>query len=88
MVTTIQINEDLKEKLDQLKIHDRESYNSLLQRVLENCALNSTDEESLLATIEVLSDPKLMLGIKEALEEEKAGEKGTSIEDLKQELGI
>ena len=88
MVTTIQINEDLKEKLDQLKIHDRESYNSLLQRVLENCALNSTDEESLLATIEVLSDPKLMLGIKEALEEEKAGEKGTSIEDLKQELEI
>jgi len=88
MVTTIQINEDLKEKLDELKIHDRESYNSLLQRVLENCALNSTDEESLLATIEVLSDPQLMLGIKGALQEEKAGDKGISIEDLKQELGI
>jgi predicted transcriptional regulator len=88
MVTTIQIDENLKEKLDKLKIHHRESYNALLQRVLENCNLNYMDNESLIATIEVLSDPNLMKGIKEALEEESRGEEGTSLEDLKKELGI
>ena len=87
MVTTIQIEEDLKEKLDELKIHYRESYNALIQRILENCALNPIDNESLIATIKVLSDPHLMKGIKEALEEEKRGEKGTSLEELKKELG-
>jgi PHD/YefM family antitoxin component YafN of YafNO toxin-antitoxin module len=46
------------------------------------------DNESLIATIEVLSDPNLMKGIKEALEEESRGEEGTSLEDLKKELGI
>ncbi|MFH1358966.1 MAG: antitoxin VapB family protein [archaeon] len=88
MVTTIQIDEDLKEKLDELKLHHRESYNALIQRILENCTLNSMDNESLIATIEVLSDPDLMRGIKEALEEENRGEKGTSLEDLKKELKL
>jgi len=88
MVTTIQIDEDLKERLDNLKIHHRESYNALLQRILENCILDSIDNESLIATIEVLSDPDLMKGLKEALEEENKGEKGTSLEELKKELGL
>jgi hypothetical protein len=88
MVTTIQIEEKLKERLDDLKIHHRESYNDLIERILENCSLNSVDNESLIATIEVLSDPDLMRGIKEAIEEEKRGEKGTKFEDLKKELGF
>jgi len=88
MATTIQIDEILKEKLDELKIHHRESYNALIQRILENCALNPINNESLVATIEVLSDPNLMRGIKEALEEESRGEKGTSLEELKKELGF
>ncbi len=88
MVTTIQIDEDLKQRLDELKIHHRESYNALLQRILENCFLDSIDNESLIATIDVLSDPDLMKGIKQALEEENRGEKGTSLNDLKKELGI
>lgn len=88
MVTTIQIDENLKKKLDELKIHYRESYNDLIKRMIENCSSNNIDKESLIATIEVLSDPELMLGIKEALEEEYKGEKGTSLEDLKKELGI
>lgn len=88
MVTTIQIDEELKRKLDELKIHHRESYNALIQRILENCALNPVGNESLIETIEVLSDPDLMRGIKEALEEENKGEKGTPLEDLKKELGI
>ncbi len=88
MVTTIQINEDLKEKLDELKIHHRESYNALIQRLIMNCSPNELDKESLIATIGVLSDPKLIKGIKEALEEENTGEKGTSLEELKKELGF
>ena len=88
MVTTIQIDESLKSKLDELKIHQRESYNALIQRIIENCPSNLIDNESLIATIEVLSDPDLMRGIKEALEEENRGERGTSLEDLKRELGL
>ncbi|MBR9703914.1 hypothetical protein GOV12_00755 [Candidatus Pacearchaeota archaeon] len=89
MVTTIQINEDIKKRLDELKIHHRESYNDLIKRVLEDCeSSNSNSNESLIATIEVLSDPELLVGIKEALEEERAGKKGTSLSDLKKELGI
>jgi|TARA_Y100000310_G_C20651732_1_gene799795 hypothetical protein len=45
-------------------------------------------DKNLIATIEVLSDPNLMRGIKEALEEENREEKGTSLEDLKKELRI
>ena len=88
MVTTIQIDENLKQKLDELKIHHRESYNALLQRVLENCTLNSIDNESLIATIEVLSDPNLMKGIKEALERIESEDYGTPLEDVKKELGF
>mgnify|MGYP001207441788 CR=1 FL=1 len=88
MVTTIQIDEEVKKKLDELKIHHRESYNALIQRVIENCNLNSIDNESLIATIEVLSDPNLMKGIKEALKEENNGERGTSLEELEKELGF
>ena len=88
MVTTIQIDEKLKDRLDELKIHHRESYNALIQRIIENNNLDSLDNESLIATIEVLSDPELMKGIKEALEEESRGEKGTSLDELKKELRI
>lgn len=88
MVTTIQIDESLKSKLNKLKIHQRESYNALIQRLIENCPSNFIDNESLIATIEVLSDPDLMIGIKEALEEENRGERGISLEDLKKELGL
>jgi len=88
MVTTIQIDEGLKEKLDELKIHHRESYNALIQRILENCTLNSVDNESLVATIEVLSDPELMRGIKEALERIEEGDYGTPIEDVRKEFGL
>ncbi len=88
MVTTIQIDENLKLRLDELKTHQRESYNALLQRIIESCPSSQIDNESLIATIEILSDPEFMKGIKEALEEEMHGEKGTSLKDLKRELGL
>jgi len=88
MVTTIQIDEKLKKRLDKLKVHHRESYNDLIERLVEGCSSYEIDKESLNATIEVLSDPELMMGIKEALEEESRGEKGTTLKELKKELGF
>lgn len=88
MITTIQINEDLKNKLNKLKIHHRETYNELILRLIENPDLLDYDKESLIATIDVLSDPELMRGIKEALEEEKREERGTTLNELKKELEL
>lgn len=88
MITTIQLDKKIKEKLDQIKIHERESYNDLIKRLLENNFSEQVDKESLIATVEVLSDPGLMKGIREALEEEARGEKGTSLEELKKELSV
>lgn len=88
MVTTIQLDEKLKEKLDELKIHHRETYNDLIQRLIENCSPQNMDRESLIATIEVLSNPELMKGIKDALERIEAGNYGTPIEEVRKELGL
>ena len=67
MVTTIQIDEALKTKLDNLKIHHRETYNELISRLVNGASPKNYDRESLIETIEVLSDPELMKGIAEAL---------------------
>ena len=64
MVTTIQIDEKIKDKLDKLKIHHRETYNELISRLITSPISNSkVDKESLIETIEVLSDPETMEGI-------------------------
>jgi len=83
MVTTIQVDEKIKSKLDSIKIHHRETYNELLSRMINNCAPDKFERESLIETIEVLSDPVLMAGLNEALQEKN---KGTKLEDLKKEL--
>ena len=88
MVTTIQVDESLKRKLDNLKVHHRETYNELIARLVAGNSPKEFDRESLVATIEVLSDPELMKGIREALEEEQRGERGTPIEDVRRELGL
>ena len=40
MITTIQIEDKLKDKLDKLKIHHRESYNELIMRLVSGCSPN------------------------------------------------
>ena len=35
-LTTIQVQSDLKKKLDAMKLHPRETYNDVLERVLED----------------------------------------------------
>jgi len=84
MATTIQIDKSLKQRLDNLKVHQRETYNGLIERLLSNCSPKEIDKESLIATIEILSDPETMKNIAEALNEDK----GVSLESAKKQLGI
>jgi len=85
--TTIQINKNIKEKLESMKMYQRETFNELILRLIDNDSLESATRESLIATIEVMSDPELMKGIAQGLQEYEKGE-GTDFEDLKKELGI
>jgi predicted CopG family antitoxin len=88
MVTTIQIDENIKEKLDNLKIHHRESYNELISRLISVTNPQTCSRESLIETVEVLSNPKIMRDIAEALERFERGEKGIDFENLKKELKL
>lgn len=86
-ITTIQLDEAIKVKLDHLKIHHRETYNELLIRLINNANPENFSRESLIATIEVLSDPETMRDIAEALENyNKNG--GKPLEELEKELGL
>lgn len=73
MVTTIQIDEDLKERLDKTKVHHRETYNDLIVRLLDSSPRKQIDRESLIETVDVLSDPEMMRDIAEALEDYDKG---------------
>ena len=88
MITTIQLDTKLKTKLDSLKIHHRETYNDLISRLINNCSPSKVSRESLIETIEVLSDPEAMKNIAEALQEIEKGEIGVSLEELEKELGF
>ena len=87
MVTTIQIDEKVKEKLDKLKVHYRESYNDLIVRILGSCGPRNVNRDSLIETIEILSDPETMRDIAKALEEYERG-KGVEFSKLKEELNL
>lgn len=82
--TTIQIDKALKEKLESIKFHQRETFNELIFRLIDDESLENASRESLIATVEVMSDPELMKNIQEALQEEG----GTSLEDFEKELGL
>lgn len=73
MVTTVQIDNELKERLKQLKIHPRESYNDLISRLIDSYSPDVASRESLIETLKILSDPEMMSGIARGLEDIKAG---------------
>ncbi len=73
MVTTVQIDNKLKERLNRLKIHPRESYNDLISRLIDSYSPDVASRESLIETLEILSDPEMMGGIARGLEDIKAG---------------
>jgi predicted CopG family antitoxin len=85
METTVRLNENVKRKLDLMKIHSRESYNDVIARVIGNH--KKIDEESLRETIEVLSDPETMRDIAEALEDFERGG-GIELRKLARELRL
>ncbi|MAE49428.1 hypothetical protein CMI48_01230 [Candidatus Pacearchaeota archaeon] len=85
MVTTIQVDENVKAMLDKLKVHHRESYNELLLRMAEG--FSDADKESLVATLEVLSSPETMRNIAEGLEAYERGE-GKTLKEVKKELRL
>jgi len=82
--TTIRLNQNVKQKLDSFKVYSRESYNDVIARIISK-PNTQIDEESLIETIEVLSDPELMSGLKQALSSE---DEGVSWEDIKKELNL
>lgn len=86
-ITTIQINASLKEKLDKLKVHHRESYNELISRLISNSSPQNYDKESLIETIEVLSNPETMRDIAKALRDYREG-KGKTLHQIEREIGI
>ena len=88
MITTIQLDSKLKEKLDKLKVHHRESYNELISRLLNANSSRNSSRESLLETIETLSNPNEMREIAEAIESFEKQEKGTTLEELKKEFNL
>jgi predicted transcriptional regulator len=73
-MTTVQLRPETKEKLDNLKIHPRETYDELIDR-LADAAYD--DEE--------LSDEEIT-GIKESEEDIKAG-RVRSLRDIMKDLG-
>jgi PHD/YefM family antitoxin component YafN of YafNO toxin-antitoxin module len=85
MATTIQIDESTKKMLDKLKEHHRESYNELLKRMINS--FSKTDKESLIETIEIMSNPETMRNIAKGIEDYKRG-RGTRLEDFKRDLGL
>ncbi len=75
MKTTIQVSREVKELLDQFKLHPREPYDSVIRRLVEA----KIDEEPL--------SEETLKRIEEALEDIKAGCVYTT-EEVKRELGI
>jgi len=70
--TSIQIKKNTKLKLDSLKLSKRDTYNDVIENLIE---------DSLELNEETISD------IKEALKEDKQG-KSHSFEDVKHQLGF
>ncbi len=86
MATTIQLDEKTKEMLDKIKVHHRESYNELLRRIIEVYS-SGEDRESLVETLEIVSDPEAMREIAGGVEAYESG-KGKSVKKLRGELGL
>jgi predicted transcriptional regulator len=75
MVTTIQIDEKIKSKLEELKIHSREPYSKVIERLIKY----SSEEEEL--------SPETIANIERALDDVKKG-RTYSTGEVKKKLGL
>lgn len=74
MVTTIQLEEEIKNRLKEMKIHPRETYGEVIERLIRS----GTEEELSAKTIK---------NIERSLEDVKGG-RTYSTEEVKKKLGI
>lgn len=88
MATTIQVEENVRNNLEKFKIHPRETFNEVIIRLVENCSPNEASKESLIETLEVLSDAETMRDLAESLREIEKGNFGKSLDEIEKELGI
>lgn len=75
MKTTIQVSREVKELLDELKLHPREPYDSVIRRLIEE----KVDDEPL--------SEETLRKIEESLKDLKAGRIYTT-EEVKRELKV
>ena len=74
--TTITLDTAIKKRLAKLKVHPRESYTAVLRRLLNRPTLTQTDVdeiESIIETLDILSDPETMRDLAKSVEDLKAG---------------
>jgi len=74
MVTTIQLEEKIRDRLESMKIHPRETYNKVIERLIKN----SEEEEEL--------SPQTIKNIEMALEDVKSG-RVYSTKEVRKRLG-
>ena len=73
-ITTITLNRSVKRQLDRLKKHSRESYNEVVVRLLGRVQQDdSADDESVMETIAILSEPDTMASLARSLKDLKRG---------------
>lgn len=75
MVTTIQLEEEVKSKLEEMKIDPRETYSKVIERLIKN----EISEQEL--------SPQTIKNIEEALDDVKKG-RVYSTKEVKKRLGI
>ena len=84
METTMKVSLEVKSSLDKLKIHHRETYNELLQRLVKGF---DKEKESLVETIEIMGNPQLMRDIAEGISDYQKGNFVT-LKQFKKENGL
>ena len=72
-VTSITVDTQVKKRLERKKAHPRESFNDVIERLLSKGGERAVDTDSLIETIEVLSDPELMRHLARSLKQLKKG---------------
>lgn len=75
MATTIQLEEKIKHKLEEMKIHPREPYSKVIERLIKS----NMEEEEL--------SPQTIKNIERALQDVKSGRVYTT-KEVKRKLGI
>ncbi len=85
MATTVQVEEKTKKALERLKIHQNETYNELIERLI--ASYSKEDKASLVETVDVLSNPETMRSIARGIEDFEKG-RMKSLSAIKLKMGL